>query len=509
MSLNNAQMLESLDVLEGVLQINSDYQFTGSGSFSAKVYGGGACGQLIVNGSLGLDGTMTLVRGPGAYLNGATYEVLTAGALSGAFDSLLLPGSTPLLSFDVSDTGNNSYLVTASTQEFASVARTGIQRAITENLDSLVGSAKGDLSLVLGEIQAMPASGYATAFSSLSPDSYDCSTKTTFSSADQFTQVLSNRLRSLRSASAGHSGNNSVRPLIDRTAFGSSSQRSGASDQIESYGMWLSGFGQWGGFDAGDDYTGFDFNLYGTTLGYDRFLGRNLTAGASLGYADTNVYFDDDGGAGLIRTITGSAYGSCSAEHVFLETALSYGRQSYENSRNVEVGSIQRVAESAHGGNTFQAYLGGGLSAGIAPLTVEPLAGLQYIYLDEAGFSEEGAGSVSLNVQERTSHSLVSDLGMRLGLCFGTRRGNLSSELYAAWRHEYAVDEGTITACFVDAPDAPFTISGAERQADGVLLGASLTLKEFDRFSAALKYNLELRGQYTANSLTGEIHYGF
>lgn len=509
-SLNNAQMLESLEVLEGILQINSDYQFTDSGSFSAQVYGGGACGKLIVDGSLGLDGTMTVVRGPGAYLDGATYEVLTAGTLSGAFASLLLPGSTPLLRFDVSDMGKNSYLVTASTQNFASVAETRIQRAITENLDAVIGSAKGDLSLVLGEIQAMPASGYGTAFSSLSPDSYDCSTKTTFSSADQFTQVLSNRLRSLRSSSAGHSGNNSVRPLIDRTAFGSTSQRSGTSSgKMESYGMWLSGFGQWGGFDAADDYTGFDFNLYGTTLGYDRYLGRNLTAGASLGYANTNVYFDDDRGTGLIRTITGSAYGSCSAEHVFLETALSYGRQSYENSRKVEVGSIQRVAESAHGGNTLQAYLGGGLSAGIAPLTVEPLAGLQYMYLGEAGFSEEGAGSVSLNVQERTSHSLVSDLGMRLGLCLDTRRGNLSSELYAAWRHDFPVDGGTITACFVDAPDAPFTISAPRRQADGVLLGASLTLKEFDRFSAVLKYSLELRGQYAANSLTGEIHYGF
>ena len=192
-----------------------------------------------------------------------------------------------------------------------------------------------------------------------------------------------------------------------------------------------------------------------------------------------------------------------------MNTALSYGRQSYENSRNVEVGSILRTAESEHGGNAFLAYLGGGLRAGTEPWTVEPLSCLQYMYLGEEGFSEEGAGSVSLNIQERSTHCLVSDLGLRLGLSFDTGRGKLSSELYAAWRHDFVLNEGMISASFAGAPDAPFTISGPESQADGALMGASLVFKDFARFSAALKYNLELRGQYRANSLIGEIQYGF
>ena len=40
------------------------------------------------------------------------------------------------------------------------------------------------------------------------------------------------------------------------------------------------------------------------------------------------------------------------------------------------------------------------------------------------------------------------------------------------------------------------------------MLGASLLLRDSGRFSAALKYNLELRGSYKANSLSGEIQYG-
>jgi outer membrane autotransporter protein len=175
----------------------------------------------------------------------------------------------------------------------------------------------------------------------------------------------------------------------------------------------------------------------------------------------------------------------------------------------VEVGTIQRTAESDHGGNACSAYLGGGLSFGSRPWTVQPLASLQYMYLDEEAFTEEGAGSVSLSVHERATSSLVSDLGLRLGLSFNTGRGDLVSEFYAAWRHDFAVDKGTITASFVDTPDAPFTISGPEAQQNGVLLGASLVLKDSDRFSAALRYNVELRGQYNANSLIGEIHYGF
>jgi hypothetical protein len=42
-----------------------------------------------------------------------------------------------------------------------------------------------------------------------------------------------------------------------------------------------------------------------------------------------------------------------------------------------------------------------------------------------------------------------------------------------------------------------------------VLLGASLLLRDSGRFSAGVKYNLELRGSYRANSLSGEVQYGF
>jgi uncharacterized protein with beta-barrel porin domain len=508
-SLSNTQMLEQLDVFEGILQINNKYQFTDTGSFSTKVYGGGNCGQLMVTGDLGLDGTMTVVRGPGAYLDGAIYDVLAAGSLSGSFDSILLPDSTPLLSFGLADSGNNGYCVTAATKPFSTVATNKIEQSVTALLDSIVASTHGDLSAVLGEIQGMQPDGYGTAFDSLSPDSYDCSTKTTFSVADQFTQVLSNRLRNLRSTSADRLPDGGVRLSIDRLGFGTASGRAGSSGPAAAYGLWLGGFGQWGCFAPGDGYTGFDFNAYGTTLGYDRYLGRNLTAGASLGYANAKVYFDDDRGAGLAESITGSLYGRYSAERLHIDTAFYYGRQSYENNWNIVVGSVRRTAESNHGSNALLAYLGGGLALGRLPWTIEPQAALQYMYLNEEAFSEEGARSVSLNVRERSTRSLISDLGLLLGLALDIGRRNLVSELYAAWRHDFTASGGTITASFADAPNTSFTIPAPERQADGVLLGASLVLRDIGRFSAALKYVLELHGQYRAKSLSGEIQYGF
>jgi uncharacterized protein with beta-barrel porin domain len=206
---------------------------------------------------------------------------------------------------------------------------------------------------VLGEIQAMQPDGYSTAFASLSPDSYVCSTRSTFSAADQFSQVLSNRLRSLRPLSTGRRrGDSGLRPPLQRMAYGSSSGRSDDPERMADYGLWASGFGQWGGFASADGYTGFDFNLYGSTLGYDRYLGRGLTAGASLGYANTQLYCEGGRDVGLTNSVTGSAYGSYATGPLHLDTALSYGRQSYENSRTVEGGSIERTAASDHG-STF------------------------------------------------------------------------------------------------------------------------------------------------------------
>jgi outer membrane autotransporter protein len=202
-------------------------------------------------------------------------------------------------------------------------------------------------------------------------------------------------------------------------------------------------------------------------------------------------------------------YGSYSAERLFVDTAISYGRQSFQNYRNLEVGTLQRTAESEHGANAWSAYLSGGYNLGRNFWSLAPLASLQYLHLAEEAFSEEGAGGVSLNVEERKTNTLVSDLGLRLGMGFDTSRGNLLTELFAAWRHDFAIDQGTITASFADTPQELFTIDAADTQADGLLLGASLVFKSSDRFSAALKYNLELRGDYSSNSLIGEIQYGF
>ena len=121
---------------DGVLEIDDNYQFLDTGSFSTMVYGGGSNGLLRVNGDLGRNGTMTVVRGPGAYLDGTTYEVLTADSLSGDFTDIVLPKATPLLSFELNEIDQNSYVVTARTEDFATVASNRIDRRIASDQKS-------------------------------------------------------------------------------------------------------------------------------------------------------------------------------------------------------------------------------------------------------------------------------------------------------------------------------------------------------------------------------------
>src|SRR5258705_7273898 len=70
--------MQRIEVNQGTLKVDNDYTFMSGGTFQAKVGGDGTYGRFFVNGWAALDGTMKIVRGNGAYVNGASFDVLKA-----------------------------------------------------------------------------------------------------------------------------------------------------------------------------------------------------------------------------------------------------------------------------------------------------------------------------------------------------------------------------------------------------------------------------------------------
>ena len=517
--------VEQLEVNEGTLRIDDHYELAQDGYLQVQVNGNGSSGLFQIvddnqsgTSTLDLDGTMKVIRGPGAYINGRTYAVAVASTINDTFSDAILPASTPLLSFNMNQLPDRIQVET-STESFTTVATNRVALAIGRYLDRITPTATGDLSNVIGNFQFLPyGSEFQTAFSSLSPDSYDTATRTTYDVTRQNTKILQQRMQSLRPNFAAPSAGIRTRldgePMLlvyngSDTSIGQLVSAKQRAEEQKKYGLWLQGFGQSGDQDEEDGYTGFDYQMAGITLGFDYALTDRLIVGVSVDYADTDIDLNRNAGDGAIESIGGSLYGSHFTERAYLEGVLSYGRQSYDNDRNIVIGPVLRRARSDHDGDAFSLFSEGGYNFHVKKWTIGPFASLQYIYLDEESFVESGAGGVSLRVDDRQTDSLVSELGLRLARVFPTASSSLIPEVSLAWKYDFDIDDRNITASFAGSPGADFTIEGQDVDDHGATFGAGLTFIHKSGFSTSLEYNAEFREDYSAHGIIGQIRYVF
>jgi len=510
--------MERVEVDKGTLVIDHDYQFASDGTFQATIYRCGY-GQLQVNGTAGLDGTLALVPEKRAYRNGDTFDVLTANDVVDEFSTLDLPSPRPLLQFDVHYLEDPDRVrVEALTRPCTTVAKNSLQKAIAQYLDTITPTANGDLSEAIGNFQALSKREFETAFWSLSPSFYDNATRTTFSNIFHYTHVVQQRMHSVRAhltmPGLDLRAGSEEKPIL--LAYNGSdaglarllSKREQARKKTR-YGLWLQGFSQWGDQDETDGFAGFDYGMAGLTLGFDYALTDRLLAGVEVGYSYSDIDLSTNLGDGDIESTYGGLYGMYFTDRAYLEGVFTYGKNRYDSDRNVVVGAMQRVASSDHDGDAFSGALEAGYTFPVKEWLFQPFGSLQYTYLDEEGFEETGAGALNMIVDDRQTESLVSQLGLRLGRAFPTASGSLVPEVSLAWKYDFDIDDDAITASFAGSPNVVFSVEGHDVEQHGAVFGAGLTFLHKAGISASVTYNGELREDYNAHGIIGVIRYVF
>lgn len=513
--------MHRITVHQGTLAINDGYgdgyRFADDGLFEIRINGDGTHGKLVFAGDTDLGGTLRVFRGPGVYINGITFDVLEAGNYmeGDRFSAELLPEPTALLSFGTNyleDDTSDIVEVEVQAKSFTTVATNDVELKIARYLDQIAPSATGDLSLVLGEIQLLSGDEFSEAFSSLSPDLYDKGAQVTFANVRNYVQVLQQRMNHVReSSSPVESG--SDHPLLayngpdaELGRFLSVRER---TSEPRRYDLWLQGFRQWGDQDGDVAHTGYDYWMGGATLGLDYLLTDWLLAGINIGYSYTDINLDRNRGDGDIRSTYGSLYGMFFKDRFYAEGALTCGVNDYNNDRAIQIGGIRRNANSDYDGNVWSAALGAGYTVPLNAWMLRFFGSLQYARLDEESFEESGADDLNLRIGDRQTDFLVSELGLRLRREFSTRNGRFLPEVSVGWKYDYDIDDQIVTTSFAGSPNVAFRIEGQDAEQNALVLGAGLTFQHKGGLGTSLRYNGELRDDYCAHGIIGEIMYRF
>jgi len=516
-TLTSLPTMNALAIYDGTLHVEDDYLFDDEGSALMRIHLDGF-GQMWVDGMADLGGSLSVLAEHRAYHNGEVFPIIRSEELVDTFPAVSLPEARQLLRFELNYNDEDEQVeVLARTRPFRTVARNANERAIADYLDRIAPEATGEMSRVLGEFQTLQGNQFGEAFAGMSPASYGASTGAGLNTARLYSQVVSHRMQSLWSGAATRQAEASSSRLDGillayngpNASLGNLVGRQAQADNRQRWGAWANVYGQWTTQDADDGFVGYDSDTYGVVLGMDYAFSETWLAGLSFGYASNDLNFDTNAGDGDIESYFGSLYTGWYRDAFYLESVLTYGSQAYDNKRNVVVGATRYTARSDHDGNLYSAYLGSGYNFGDDIWQIGPFVALEYLYLDEDGFEEKGAGVLNLIVDDRQTDALISQLGVRAARYFDIGLGALVPELSLAWLYDFDIDDRVITSSFAGASGDAFSITGQEVEQNGVVVGAALTLMQVSGIESSLTYSGEFRDGYDAHALIGQIRIAF
>jgi fibronectin-binding autotransporter adhesin len=201
------------------------------------------------------------------------------------------------------------------------------------------------------------------------------------------------------------------------------------------------------------------------------------------------------------------AYGSLAWEKWYVDAVAGYVGLKYDTERFVDL--LSERLTGSFDGTEVTAYVEAGYNWDLAPNThLQPLASLQYTYLNLDSYTESG-GASALAFSDQTYNSIKGSLGARLNqtLVESARDFRADLQLRGRWVHEFGDDQSTVDATFVNSPAAVFTVEDEAISRDSAVLGAGLHTDLNRQMRVYLDYDIRLSSDESVNVFSAALQY--
>lgn len=494
----------------GVSATEGSLLVTGTGGYSSTVpftllVGTKPTGLIDGTTNFYSDGT-TLVGTPNTTIvnwQGATFTGLTPDSYTFTYQPIGNPSSTwapidnVILSSSVTltsaDLGGGLFSPNANTRSSGAA----------QVLDSLVGSASGELATALAALAALSPDQQAVALQHIAPQTNRALSLASAQTVNGALDTVQIRMDAVRTTGFTPS-------LMDDYMSGKlmlASADSGAGlvsdDTPLTRGVWGKLFGSEARQGANGGFAGYKANTYGLSVGTDTLVNNNWVLGAAFTFADTDVGLRDSfaGDGSDIKTYQLTGYFTRDYGKWYLEGMLAYARQKFDSVRNT---TISGIAQSSFNGDQLATRLTAGMPwAANDKVTLTPSAGLEVNHFRQDGYTESGAGPLSMVVNEQSATRVRSVLGGKVASKFALSGGAvLKPSVHAYWRHEFKNGGVNTTSTFTGG-GATFLTPGQKLARNTLNIGGSLVYEKSETFSLSLQLDGERAPHY--GSASGQI----
>jgi autotransporter-associated beta strand protein/T5SS/PEP-CTERM-associated repeat protein len=469
--------------------------------------------RLIVSGQAALGGTLNAVTyGGGTITPGDRYDVLQAGSIVGAFDSLIAPDGLRLRFLNSGTVGTllfgpSSYVPMAINQN---------QRNVAKALDTFIVATDGDRLAVSLALDSLTTEQFPSPFDQIMPGFYESLANIAIEQAFVQTQMLNQRISSVRLGAAGFQAIGGItQPLVHDKNGKSAADAKDASPIVESaiatnWNAWALGTGMFSRSTNLGSLQNYNNDAGGFLVGADYRWSENFVTGLYGGY-DYSYAEYNGGGSTKGNSFSFGTYASYAKDGYYADAVIGGGYTGFQTQRSIEFSTIDRTASADPNSGQFTAGLNLGKDFEVGKFTLGPIVGAQYTYAGIGSFTESGAESLNLSLGQQNANSLRSTLGGRIAYTWNlNQKIALIPEVRMFWQHEFLNTARNINASLDGGNGAAFDFETSDPYRDSVFAGAGVTAQLGKNLSGSVFYNINFGSQtYQSNMVSAGLNFSF
>lgn len=275
------------------------------------------------------------------------------------------------------------------------------------------------------------------------------------------------------------------------------------SDRGENTAPWNAFGSAFGSTGKQDDVAGaqpgFDFGQGGAAMGLDYYFGEGVSGGFSVGVLKGSADVNGNAGSFDITSVRYGFHGAIRRGDFHVSGYAGGASDNYKTKRNTSTASPH--------GQEMNGAMKLGYDLKQRPVDISFIAGLDLNLTAIDEFSENGAGSSDLKVENQDVRSLRSDVGVTVSKPLPEKTVVLTPYASVAWLHEYQ-DQGREITAHHPATSA-FQSHVADVERDGALAGLGLKIGWKSGVSAIVGYTGEFRSDYAGNGVNADVRMAF
>jgi len=273
-------------------------------------------------------------------------------------------------------------------------------------------------------------------------------------------------------------------------------------------GTFVNGNVNFGDKDSNTNEPGFGSTTIGTTAGIDYRVTDNLALGVAVGYVSNNTDLKNNLGNVDIDGYNVSVYSNFVQDNFYTDAVVSYGWNNYEMRRKIAFDN--RTATANPDGNQLSVDVNSGYNIKSGNFSVGPTVGVRYDRVNIDRYTEEGAGSLNMAVEDQKAESVVLSLGAQASVSISTGTGEVIPYVRASYEHEFANDRREIETELVSQPGIPMSTTTDRPDRDYVKLGAGTQVVFSKNVSALIDYETIIgREDFSDQTVKAEIRFQF